>query len=60
MEMLNGHFKLLQKTKKVSMTASLSTFENIVIAPFSNGEIVAFLMTKEDRYGQKIYQEYRY
>ena len=24
------------------MTASLSTFENIVIAPFSNGEIVAF------------------
>ena len=42
------------------MTASLSTFENIVIAPFSNGEIVAFSMTKEDRYGQKIYQEYRY
>ena len=24
------------------MTASLSTFENVIIAPFSNGEIVAF------------------
>ena len=30
------------RKKKSLMTASLSTFENIVIAPFSNGEIVAF------------------
>ena len=35
-------FQTIAENKKSLMTASLSTFENIVIAPFSNGEIVAF------------------
>ncbi len=35
-------FQTITESKKSLMTASLSAFENIIIAPFSNGEVVAF------------------
>ena len=57
---VNWSFQTISETKKNLFTSSPVAFENTIIAPFSNGELVALFLILANPSGQKMSQKYQW
>ena len=55
---ISWSFQTISENKKNLFTSSPIAFENTIIVPFSNGELIAFIYVQAKQSGQKMYQKF--